>query len=89
MSIFELTLMYFFPISLLAIVSTIYDKFISKRKGARRISESTLFTIAVVGGALAMYVTMRLIRHKTQQQKFMVGLPIVILIHGVLLFILF
>ena len=38
------------------------------------------------GGATGMYVTMQLIRHKTKHKKFMIGLPIFIVLHiGILL----
>lgn len=33
------------------------------------------------GGALAEYLTMKAIRHKTLHKKFMIGLPLFILIH--------
>lgn len=31
-----------------------------------------------------MYITMKAIRHKTLHKKFMIGLPLLILLHGVL-----
>lgn len=47
--------------------------------------EKTLFALSVVGGALGMYATMCLIRHKTRHKRFMIGLPIIILIQSVIL----
>ena len=32
--------------------------------------------LGALGGALPMYVTMRIIRHKTKHKKFMIGLPV-------------
>ena len=55
-------------ISLISMVVCIYDKIISKKgKVELRVPEKVLFYILpLLGGALAMFVTMTLIRHKTQ-----------------------
>ena len=58
------------------------------KKDKQRISEKTLFLLSFLGGALFMYITMRLIRHKTLHKKFMIGLPVIILIHAVLTIVL-
>ena len=68
---------YLAVISLVAIVVTVIDK-VNARRGAWRISESSLIIISVFGGSVAMYITMHLIRHKTRHAKFMVGIPIII-----------
>ena len=44
-----------------------------------RVPEKNLFLIALLGGSPGEYLTMRLIRHKTQHRSFMVGLPIIFL----------
>ncbi|MDR1691919.1 MAG: DUF1294 domain-containing protein [Oscillospiraceae bacterium] len=64
-------------VSLLAIGITVFDKRAAKR-GARRVPERTLLLVSAVGGSVAMYVTMRLIRHKTKHLKFMLGIPLII-----------
>lgn len=48
-------------------------------------SEKTLFALSVAGGALGMYAAMCLVRHKTKHKRFMIGLPIIILIQSVIL----
>lgn len=63
-------------ISVIAIVAAVYDKR-AARHGWQRIRERTLFGIATVGGALAMYVAMCLVRHKTKHKRFMIGLPLI------------
>lgn len=70
-------------ISLAAIILTVWDKAIAGR-GMRRVPERTLMWVGALGGAEAMFVTMKLIRHKTLKPKFMVGLPLLILLHVVL-----
>ena len=42
--------------------------------------EKTLLIIAALGGSIAMLITMRTIRHKTQHMKFMVGIPAIIVL---------
>lgn len=65
---------------IIAVIMTVYDKLAAK-KGRSRISEKALMLEAFSGGATAMYITMHLIRHKTKHNKFMVGLPIFIIVH--------
>lgn len=72
-------LIYFLIISLITAVVTTTDKRKAK-KGAFRISEASLFILAFLGGALAEYLTMRLIRHKTLHKRFMLGLPAIIIL---------
>ncbi len=70
-------------VSLIAVILTAYDKSASWKRG-RRIPERTLLLCAFFGGALAMYVTMQLIRHKTNHSNFMIPLPLFILMHMLL-----
>ena len=73
---------YIAVISLISIIVCVYDKKISKRNDVRlRIPEKSLFIWSAVGGGLAMYITMRLIRHKTKHVSFMVGIPVIIILH--------
>ena len=70
---------YFIVISLWATGLTIYDKRVA-RKGLWRIKERTLLLVAAIGGSVAMILTMRMIRHKTQHAKFTVGIPVIIVL---------
>lgn len=73
-------LIYFLVISIITIIITIIDK---KRaiKHRYRVSEATLITLGFLGGAVAEYITMKTIRHKTLHKKFMIGLPAIIVFH--------
>lgn len=75
----KILLMYLLCISLIAIVYTIADK-IKAKKGKWRVSEATLFLLSLLGGSVAMYITMQLIRHKTKHLRFMIGIPLIILL---------
>ena len=70
---------YLAVISLLAILLTAYDKHAAKL-GSWRVKERTLIFVSVIGGSIAMLLTMRLIRHKTKHAKFMVGIPLIIVL---------
>ena len=76
---------WFILISAVSIIMTVYDKWAAKRK-KRRVPERTLLSLGIVGGAAAMYLTMKMIRHKTKKKKFMVGLPLQILLHVLIIF---
>ncbi len=64
-------------ISLISVIVTVADKS-AARRGRRRVPERTLLLLAALGGAVAMYITMHLIRHKTRKAKFMVGIPAIL-----------
>lgn len=74
-------LSYLFLISLAAVFLTVYDKSAAIRR-KRRISESSLMITGLFGGAAAELITMKIIRHKTKHPKFMIGLPVEIMIHA-------
>ena len=77
-------------ISLISIIVCIYDKIISKRERVElRVPEKTLMLLSALGGGVAMYVTMLLTHHKTKHFKFMVGIPLIIALHAVIIYLLF
>lgn len=78
-NIYLVMLIYFLIISFYSIMLTCSDKRLAK-KGGRRVPEKKLFGAALLGGALAMYITMRTIRHKTLHKRFMIGLPAIIIL---------
>ena len=67
-------------VSVVAIIVTVWDK-IAAKAGKRRVPEATLLWVGFFGGAAAMLATMKLIRHKTRKAKFMVGLPLMLVLH--------
>jgi uncharacterized membrane protein YsdA (DUF1294 family) len=67
-------------LSVLAFALCLFDKYSAIAK-KQRIREKTLFIVSFLGGATAMFLTMRAISHKTKHKRFMIGLPIIILIH--------
>lgn len=69
-------LFYLAAVSLVSAGVTVYDKRRARSHG-RRVPERTLVWLSVFGGSAAMYITMRLIRHKTRHMKFMAGIPVI------------
>ena len=73
-------------ISIVAVALTVYDKY-AAQAGRWRVKERTLMLVAACGGAVAMGLTMHFIRHKTRKPKFVVGIPVIIILQ--LLFFVF
>ena len=72
-------LIYFISINLISVAVCITDKR-KAIKGSRRVSEETLFALCFLGGSIGMYITMKVIRHKTLHKRFMIGIPLIILL---------
>ena len=71
---------YLAAISLVAIIVCIYDKWAAKHATKHRTPEATLLLLSALGGSVAMLLTMLLIRHKTKHAKFMVGIPLILVL---------
>ena len=76
--------LYLLFINVISIVLCLADKLKAKLDGWRT-PEKTLFITSLIGGSVGMYITMQLIRHKTKHKRFMIGLPIIILVQCALL----
>ena len=83
-------LAYIAVISLISVIVCIYDKKISKMNRVElRTPEKTLMLLSALGGSVAMFITMQIIRHKTKHVKFMLGIPLIIIVQAVIVFLLF
>jgi uncharacterized membrane protein YsdA (DUF1294 family) len=58
-------------------------------KHKRRISEKTIFTFALFLGAIGIYAGMQKYRHKTKHFKFIVFIPILILVNILTVYYIF
>ena len=61
------------------------DKQYAETPDARRIRESTLLLIAIVGGGVGEYYAMYKYKHKTLHKRFLYGVPIAIVVHTAML----
>lgn len=56
---------------------------IDKRKAKKnkwRISENILIGLAIIGGGLGAYCGMQIFRHKTQHIKFIIAVPVLLIL---------
>ncbi len=68
--------LYLLIINALGLLIMLADKEKAK-KHLWRIPESTLLTVAVLGGSIGCYAGMRLFHHKTRKPKFYIGIPVI------------
>lgn len=73
---------YLAAISLISVIVCIYDKIAAKHNPKHRTRESTLLLLSALGGSIAMFITMQMIRHKTKHVKFMLGIPLIIVLQA-------
>ena len=84
--VLKIVLGYLLLISLVSVIVCIYDKIAAKHNPRHRTRERTLLLLSAMGGSVAMLLTMLLIRHKTRHVKFMLGIPLIILIQGAMVY---
>lgn len=73
---------YLAVISAISVAVCIYDKLASIAIKGHRMREALLLFLSAMGGSVAMLLTMLLIRHKTKHPKFMIGIPIIIIVQA-------
>mgnify|MGYP000229229662 CR=1 FL=1 len=77
-------LIYLVIVNVIGIAIMGIDKQKAKR-GRYRISEKTLFITATIGGSIGVKAGMELFRHKTHHNKFVYGIPAIIILQLALL----
>lgn len=78
---------YLVLINIYALVITARDKINAKRH-RHRVPEEHLIIVAAIGGAPLMYLTMHIVRHKTQKPVFMIGIPVLFFLELLVVFLL-
>ena len=76
----KVIIIYFIAISLFSVIFTVYDKKAAVKRPDRRVPEAKLLLLSLLGGSFAMYITMQSIRHKTCHIKFMLGIPLIMIL---------
>ena len=87
MKISTITLIYFIVINILTLIVYGIDKYRAIH-GKWRISEATLFLLALIGGSIGAEIGMYGFHHKTRHPRFVIGIPAILLLQAALLFIL-
>ncbi len=72
-------LYYLLFINTLSALICVYDKSNAIR-GGWRVRERDLFLLCLLGGSATMYLVMRIAHHKTHHKRFMIGIPVIILL---------
>lgn len=84
MDVFYLIVRYYLLlVNLFAFAVYGIDK-LKARKSRWRIPESTLISLAVLGGSIGAYCGMKLWHHKTLHRKFSIGIPLILLLQLIL-----
>ncbi|MBS1183500.1 MAG: hypothetical protein H6Q99_3380 [Proteobacteria bacterium] len=78
---------YVVAVNLLAYAAMAFDK-AKARAGSRRIAESTLLSLAMMGGSLGTVIAQQTIRHKTRKEPFRSQLVGIVLIQLLALIVL-
>ena len=81
-------LIYFAVVSVITAIVTFYDKKAAKKWTKHRVPEKVLFFLAIIGGSLSEFLTMLKIRHKTKHKRFMIGLPIIMVLQVVIVWLI-
>ena len=68
---------YLLAINIVAFLAFGIDKY-KARNNQWRIPESTLLTMAVLGGSIGALIGMKVWHHKTLHNKFRIGIPLII-----------
>lgn len=79
---------YLIIINILSFVLYGIDK-LKAIKRKERISERTLILIGILGGSIGSIIGMNLFRHKTKKLKFIISLPLILIIHIIVVIYLF
>ena len=79
----DAVIFYLVTIGAASVFVTVTDKINAKRRKTR-IPEKFLLFLSVLGGSAPMLLTMLIIRHKTRHMKFMLGIPLIILLQIIL-----
>ena len=83
----QILFIYLFIINAVGYLFMITDKAKAK-KGARRTPEAALMFVAAIGGSLGSLLGMYTVRHKTRHKKFTFGIPALLILHLLVLYIL-
>lgn len=78
-------LLYLLIINIISFIVCYADKR-AAIKHKSRVPEKRLFAFALLGGAVGMLLGMLFFRHKTRQWRFVIGIPLIILIQIIALY---
>lgn len=77
-------IIYLLIINIIAFLAMLIDKK-KAEKDRWRIKESTLLTLALIGGSIGAIVGMYMFHHKTKKPRFFIGIPVMIVLQILLI----
>lgn len=77
-------IIYVIIINLYALITMHRDKR-KAQKGKWRTPEAKLFTIAIILGSTGILLGMYMFHHKTKHMKFVIGIPLIIIIQAIII----
>ena len=80
---------YIIVVSIISVIVCFYDKFAAKVAKRHRTREAFLLLLSALGGSVAMFLTMLILRHKTKHVKFMLGIPVIMVLQAIAAFAIF
>ncbi|MCM1257715.1 MAG: DUF1294 domain-containing protein [Roseburia sp.] len=80
MRVYIIILCYLIVMNLVGLCLMGLDKF-KARRHLWRISEKTLFLVSIFGGSIGTWAGMYLFMHKTRHWYFVVGMPLILVVH--------
>ena len=85
--LYQILLVYLLLVNAAGFLLMLADKYKAKRN-LWRIPEATLMGVAAIGGSIGAIAGMNLFRHKTKHPKFYIGLPVILALQIVLIYLL-
>lgn len=73
----QFAFLYLLIVNAAGFISMLVDK-LKAKKNLWRIPESSLLTIALIGGSIGSLIGMYTVRHKTRHLKFTIGVPLIL-----------
>ena len=83
----KLIFLYLLIVNAIGFVLMLGDKRMAQKK-LWRIPESTLLAIAAMGGSIGSLIGMYTFRHKTKHLKFTIGIPVILMLQAIAIFLL-
>jgi len=83
----QLIFIYLLTVNALGFLLMLADKQ-KARKNLWRIPEATLMAVALIGGSIGCLAGMYTFRHKTRHLKFTLGIPLILVLQLIALFLL-
>lgn len=84
---YSLLAAYLVIINILSLLMFGYDKLKAKKNGWR-IPESRFLVLGFLGGAVGIYIGMKIFRHKTKHMLFVLGIPLLMVLNLVIIYYL-